>query len=316
MGKRMSNVFIGIDIAKEKFDVCVLPSEECWTSTADSEGIAHTVDRVVSLRPACLVMEATGGLEIEIAAELTSAGIPVAVMNPQQVRQFARSLGKLAKTDTIDARVLALYAQKIQPECRPLRTEEERALRDLVTRRRQLIEMRIMESNRLSKRLPRRVSRSILLLIKTIDREVKEIDREIRTRIKESPVWRVKDDLLQSIPGIGEITAALLVADLPELGRLNRRQIASLTGLAPMNRDSGTLRGRRTIIGGRGVVRAGLYMPTLAAIRNNPIIKQFRNRLLKKGKLKKIITTACMRKLLTILNAVMRDSKPWTPKLA
>ena len=307
----MEKVFIGIDIAKNTIDIHVLPSGESWTVGTTPTELAETVDRLAALKPTNIVMEATGGYEIRLAASLAAAKLPVAVVNPRQVRAFARAIGFLAKTDAIDAHVLALFAEKVQPEHRPIPTNEEQALKELLTRHRQLVDMRTAESNREQNIYSKQVSNSIKKLKKSIDRELAAIEREIDNRIKASPVWRAKDKLLQSVPGIGKTTSAMLIIALPELGQLNRRQIASLVGLAPMNRDSGSFRGRRTIVGGRSSIRAGLYMSILSAIQYNPKIKPFYNRLVDAGKLKKVAQTACMRKLLTVLNAIVRENEPW-----
>ena len=309
----MKKVFIGIDIAKDTIDISVLPSGESWTVGTTPTELPETVDRLAALKPTNIVMEATGGYETRLAASLATAGLPVAVVNPRQVRDFARALGILAKTDAIDAHVLALFAEKVQPECRPLPTDDERALKELLTRRRQLVDMRTAESNRRQHIVSKQVYESITTLIESINHELDVIEREIDNRIKASPVWRAKDKLLQSVPGIGKTTASMLIAALPELGHLNRRQIASLAGLAPMNRDSGTFRGRRMITGGRALIRAGLYMPILSAVRYNPKIKPFYDRLIAAGKLEKVAITACMRKLLTMLNAIVRENEPWHP---
>jgi transposase len=307
--RRMSNVFVGIDVAKDRCDMYVYPSAE-----QGSFGISDMKDvlvRLEALKPTMIVMEATGGLEVPVAAELVAAALPAAVVNPRQVRDFARAMGILAKTDAIDARVLALFAEKVRPESRPLPDARLRALRELVTRRQQLMEMRIMESNRRRMLRSERASASIRLLLDTIQAEIRNLDREIKKHITNSPVWQEKADLLKSVPGIGNTTPPLLVVGLPELGTLNRRQIASLAGLAPMNRDSGTLRGHRSIIGGRRMVRTALYMPTISAIRFNPLIRQFYQRLRASGKPPKVAITACMRKLLILLNAILRDNRPW-----
>lgn len=309
----MNTVFIGIDIAKDSLDIHCNPDGEHWTSAHTPSSIDKTVDRLIALKPTCIVIEATGGLEMQLAAALTTACLPVAIVNPRQVRDFARAMGRLAKTDTIDAEILALFAEKVGPECRPLPSEDEQALKDLITRRRQLVDMRTMESNRRQRIQSRQVTDSLQTHITFINNEIKEIDRKIKQFIKASPVWQAKETRLKSVPGIGDGTAAMLMAALPELGTLNRRQIAALVGLAPMNRDSGTFRGRRMIVGGRAAVRCCLYMPALSAIKCNPFIQQYYNRLIAKGKAFKVAITACMRKLLTILNAVMRDSRHWQP---
>ena len=307
----MKKVFIGIDIAKDKIDISVLPSGESWTVGTTPPELLETVDRLAALKPTNIVMEATGGYEARLAASLVTAGLPVAVVNPRQVRDLARALGILAKTDAIDAHVLALFAQKVQPECRPLPTDDEQVLKELLTRRRQLVDMRTAELNRRQQIVSKQVCESIITLIESINHELDGIECEIDNRIKASPVWRTKDKLLQSVPGIGKTTASMLIVALPELGQLNRRKIASLVGLAPMNRDSGTFRGRRMITGGRASIRAGLYMPILSAVRCNSKIKPFYDRLIAAGKLEKVALTACMRKLLTMLNAIVRENQPW-----
>ena len=307
----MKKVFIGIDIAKDKIDISVLPSGESWTVGTTPPELLETVDRLAALKPTNIVMEATGGYEARLAASLVTAGLPVAVVNPRQVRDLARALGILAKTDAIDAHVLALFAQKVQPECRPLPTDDEQVLKELLTRRRQLVDMRTAELNRRQQIVSKQVCESIITLIESINHELDGIECEIDNRIKASPVWRTKDKLLQSVPGIGKTTASMLIVALPELGQLNRRKIASLVGLAPMNRDSGTFRGRRMITGGRASIRAGLYMPILSAVRCNSKIKPFYDRLIAAGKLEKVALTACMRKLLTMLNAIVRENEPW-----
>lgn len=309
----MKKVFIGIDIAKDSIDIHVLPSGESWTIGTTQTELTKTVDRLSALKPTNIVMEATGGYESRFAALLATSGLPVAVINPRQVRDFARSMGTLAKTDAIDARVIALFAERIQPECRPIPTEDEHALKEILTRYRQLIDMRTAELNRRQQIRSKLVYKSITAIIESFNYEIGLIENEIDDRIKASPVWQTKNKLLQSVPGIGKTTASLLIATLPELGKLNRRQIASIVGLAPMNRDSGTFRGRRMITGGRAAIRAGLYMPILSAVRYNPKIKQFYDRLIAVGKLEKVALTACMRKLLTMLNAIIRENQPWTP---
>jgi len=307
----VKKVFIGIDIAKDKIDISILPSGECWTAGITPTALSETIDRLTALKPTNIVMEATGGYETRFAASLATAGLPVAIVNPRQIRDFARALGILAKTDAIDAQVIALFAEKVQPECRPLPTDDERTLKELIVRRHQLVDMRTSESNRRQQIVSQQVYESITTLIESINHQIDDIEREIDNRIKTSPVWRAKDNLLQSVPGIGKTTASMLIVALPELGTLNRRQIASLVGLAPMNRDSGMFRGRRMITGGRASIRAGLYMPILSAVRCNPKIKPFYDRLIAAGKLEKVALTACMRKLLTMLNAIVRENQPW-----
>jgi transposase len=312
----VNKVFIGIDIAKDTLDFHVKPTGESWTSKNNAKDISEAVKRLSSLKPTCIVLEATGGYEMLLAIALTAAKLPVAIVNPRQVRNFAKALSIQAKTDALDAEVLAQFADKVEPECRPMPSEESLALKELVSRRSQIIEMRAMEKNRQRLTQSKQIKRSIEAVIATLNQEIKDIDSEIKKRIKASPVWRAKDKLLKSVPGIGDKTAAMLVASLQELGNLSRRKIASLVGLAPINRDSGKWRGRRMISGGRSSVRSELYMPTLSAIRFNPLIKKFYDRLICAGKPPKVAITACMRKLLIILNAVMRESRPWQPTYA
>lgn len=307
----MQKIFIGIDIAKDTIDISVLPSGDNWSVGTTPAELSETVDRLVALKPTNIVMEATGGYETRLAALLITTGLPVAVVNPRQVRDFGRALGILAKTDAIDAHLIALFAEKVQPECRPIPTDDERALKELLIRRRQLVDMRTAELNRQKQTNSQQVYNSITQLIDFINHDLDTIEHEIDKRIKASPVWRAKEKLLQSVPGIGKVTASMLIVTLPELGQLNRRQIASLVGLAPMNRDSGTFRGRRMITGGRASIRSGLYMPILSAVRYNPKIKQFYDRLIDAGKLEKVALTASMRKLLTMLNAIIRENQPW-----
>lgn len=303
--------FIGIDIAKKSFECHVLPSNERWRASVSDA--AKTVARIHALSPDGIVLEATGGLEIPLAAELSAAGLPVSVVNPKQVRDFARAMGILAKTDAIDARVLALFAERVRPEPRPLRDEDAQIFKDLVTRRRQLVAMRTMELNRRHQTSDPAVCASIDTVLDTFDREIARLDRDLKDRVHVSPVWRAKETLLKTTPGIGDTTAASLLALIPELGTLNRHTSAALTGAAPMNQDSGTLRGKRTIRGGRPAVRSVLYMACLSAIRYNPVIAAFYQRLRAAGKPFKVAITACMRKLITILNAMLRDNRAWAP---
>ena len=311
----MSHVFVGIDVAQGHLDVHVLPTAEAFASANDPAGVAALVQRLQELRPALIVLEATGGYESLVAAELAAADLPVAVVNPRQPRELARALGILAKTDQIDARTLALFAEKIQPRCQTPRDERELRLKALVTRRRQLVVMRTAELNR-RPQAGVEVRKSIDKVVKLLNRQIEELEHDIDGTIRHMPLWREKDDLLQSVPGVGPGTAHMLLAALPELGTLNRRQIASLVGLAPFNRDSGKLRGQRTICGGRRDVRATLYMAALAASRFNPPIRIFYKRLLAAGKKKKVALTACMRKLLVILNALLRTRQQWQPQNA
>jgi len=311
----MSHVFVGIDVAEDHLDVHVLPSGEAFASSNDPAGVASLVQRLQAVRPALIVLEATGGYESLVAAELAAADLPVAVVNPRQPRELARALGILAKTDTIDARTLALFAEKVQPRCQTPRSERERRLKALVTRRHQLVAMRTAELNRRALAKDE-VRKSINKVVKLLNRQIEELEHDIDGTIRHMPQWREKDDLLQSVPGVGPGTARMLLAALPELGTLNRRQIASLVGLAPFNRDSGQWRGQRTIWGGRANVRATLYMATLAAVRFNPVLRVFYQRLRAAGKKAKVALTASKRKLLVILNALLRTQQKWQPRNA
>lgn len=307
---------VGIDVAKSELLVATVPSTEIWAVTNDEAGVQALVARLSELRPERVVLEATGGYEVLCVAALVAAALPVVVVNPRQVRDFARSTGQLAKTDSIDATVLAQFAERIQPAVRVLPDEDLRGFAALIARRRQLLEMRQAERNRLGLVMghgQRQVKQSLKKHIAFLDRELGIADRELEQLVRHSPVWRERDDLLQSVPGIGPIVARTLLAELPELGRLNRRAIAKLVGIAPMNRDSGTYRGHRTVQGGRAPVRAAMYMATLAATRYNVVIRAFYRRLVAKGKPKKVAVIACMRKLLTILNELLRTHRHWAP---
>jgi len=304
-------MFIGIDVAKDRLDAHVRPGGEAFAVARDGEGVAALVERLKESGPQLIVLEATGGFEQVVAAGLAGAGLPVVVVNPRQIRDFARALGRLAKTDRIDAEVIALFAERVRPELRPLPDDQARELDELVTRRRQVIEMMVAEGNRARRLTSRRLQKRIARHQAVLQKELTEIERELDDTIRKSPIWRETEDLLKSVPGIGNATARTLIAELPELGSLDRRKIAALVGLAPFNRDSGTLRGRRMIAGGRAPVRAALYMAALVASRRNPVIRAFYQRLLAAGKPKKLALTACMRKLLTILNAIVRDRSPW-----
>jgi transposase len=261
------------------------------------------------LAPALVVLEATGGFEITVAAALASANLPVAVVNPRQIRDFARATGRLAKTDALDAEAIARFAERIRPEPRQLADAESLSLGELVARRRQVVEMIGMETNRQHQARNPRVQRMLKATLKTLSAQLAELDHEIDDTVRRSPIWRAADDLLTSVPGIGDVTAHTLIADLPELGQLDRRRVAALVGVAPINRDSGQMRGKRTIAGGRADVRNALYMATLAAIRWNPVINKHYHGLV--GRPKKVALVACMRRLLGILNAIMRTKTPW-----
>ena len=289
--------------------------ELVWQVGNDAAGIGALRERLVAVRPERVVLEATGGLERAVAAELGAAGLPVVVVNPRQVRDFARATGRLAKTDVIDAGLLARFGEVIQPDVRPLPDAHMQELRGLVVRRRQVVDMLTMERNRVPQ-ATRGVRRHVQRHIAVLQRQLAVLNRELARLLQASPVWRARDKLLRSVPGVGNVTASLLVAELPELGRLNRKQIAALVGVAPHNRDSGSYRGKRSVWGGRAPVRASLYMATLVATRHNAVIKSFYARLCEAGKPKKVALTACMRKLLTILNSMMCTQSEWKPTTA
>lgn len=310
MGSTSEPVFVGIDVAKASLEVAVWGAGETWTVANDDEGIRVLVERMQGISPTIIAIEATGGLEVPAVAGMGCAGLPVAVVNPKRVRDFARSTGQLAKTDKLDAKVLAHFAQAVQPQVRPLRTEEEETLAALVTRRRQVIEMIVAESNRLCTVRPC-VRERIEKHLEWLREELKALEDEIGAFIEGCSLWKDKEELLRSVPGVGETTAATLLAQLPELGDLNGRQIAALVGVAPVNKDSGKKRGKRRVFGGRATVRRAMYMAALSAIRFNPVIRAFYERLVARGKEKKVAITACMRKLLVILNAIIRNGEPW-----
>ena len=310
-----SEVFVGIDVSKASLDVGVLPQAPGWTTSNDAAGRRDRVARPQALAPTLIVLEATGGDEVTVTAMLAAAGLPVVVVNPRQVRAFAKATGKLAKTDRLDAEVLALFADRLRPPVRPLKEAQHRELEALFHRRHQRVEMLTLERHRLSLAAPAvRKDRKAHLTGRV--KRLKDVDGELNTRIQDSPVWREKEDLLQSAPGIGPVASVALLAPLPELGTLNRRQISALVGVAPLNHDSGKFKGQRPVWGGRAQVRAVLYMATLAAIRCNPSIKAFYQRLRAAGKKPKVAIVACRRKLLTILNAMLKAKTPWCDKLA
>lgn len=313
-----AEVVVGIDVAKAALDVAVRPSGEQRHLSHDAAGIAELVGWLQSLRPQpqLLVLEATGGYEAPLVAELGVTGLPVAVVNPRQVRDFARATGRLAKTDRLDAQVLAHFGQAVRPTPRPLPTEEAQALAALVERRRQVVAMRTAEENRLGATRVAAVRARIQAHLAWLEADLRDIDDDLRQRLRASPLWREQDDLLQSVPGIGPILSLTLLAELPELGRLSHGQIAALVGVAPLNRDSGTLRGRRAVWGGRRAVRTTLYMGTLRATRCNPAIRAFYERLLAAGKAKKVALVACMHKLLMILNAMVKHHTSWQAQAA
>lgn len=304
-------IYVGVDISKDRLDVHVRPSGQAFAVSRDGAGVDHLVDRLRALAPFLIVLEATGGFEITVAAALAGAGLPLAVVNPQQIRDFARATGRLAKTDALDAQIIALFAERVRPEPRPISDAETLMLAELTARRRQIVEMIGMEGNRQRQARDPRVRSSITATLKILATQLSGLDRDIDGTVKGSPVWRAMDDLLTSVPGVGEVTARTLIAGLPELGQLDRRRIAALVGVAPVNRDSGQMRGRRSVAGGRGDVRSVLFMATLVAARWNPVIRLHYQALVARGRPKKVALVTCMRRLLTILNAMVRTKTAW-----
>jgi transposase len=302
-------VFVGIDVAKTSLDIAARPGER-WQLANEEAAYPLLLARLRSLAPTLVVLEATGGFEHAVVAALAAAGLPVVVANPRQVRDFARATGQLAKTDAIDAQLLALFAERVRPTPRPLPDAAAQALDAVLTRRRQLLEMLTAERNRLGLARPP-VARRIRTHIRWLERELADVDRDLGRLIEQSPLWRTQDDLLQSVPGVGPVVSRTLLGELPELGRLTHKQIAALVGVAPLARDSGTLRGRRLVWGGRASERAVLYMGALVATRWNPVIRAFYQRLRAAGKPPKVALVACMRKLLIILNAMARTGTSW-----
>jgi transposase len=303
-------VFVGVDVAKTELVTGLRPTGEVWTVSNDETGIQELLQRLRPRDPVLVVIEATGGYERGVVAALAAAGIPLVVANPRQVRDFARSTGQLAKTDRIDAQVLALFAERVRPEPRPLPDEATRTLTALLARRRQILEMLTAERNRLEHAVPA-VRRDLIQHIRWLERRLRDVDHDLDRTVQSSPIWRAKENLLRSLPGVGPVTSRTLIGSLPELGFLNRKQIAALVGVAPLARDSGTLKGKRLVWGGRAPVRAALYMAALVASRRNPALRAFYARLVAAGKPKKLALTACMRKLLTILNAMVKTNSAW-----
>ncbi|TBA26516.1 IS110 family RNA-guided transposase [Rhizobium ruizarguesonis] len=304
-------IVVGIDVSKERLDVAILPQGEVFAVGNDHAGIDELVERLKGIGVDAIALEATGGYEMLAVAGLSSAGLTVLVVNPAQVRAYAHAIGRRAKTDPIDAAVIAAFVLATKPEVRPLRDAETQALSELVARRRQIVQMVVAEENRLRMALAKQAQKSIKRLLKALRRELESLDADLDSHIRKSPVWRVREALLTSVPGVGATTARTLLAELPELGSLDRRQIASLAGLAPWTRQSGKWKGKSFIGGGRGKVRAVLFMAALVASRYNPDLKAFRDRLVAAGKPKIVAIVATMRKLLTILNAIIRDGRPW-----
>ena len=303
--------FVGIDVAKDRLDVHLRPSGEAFAVGRDAAGLAALVERLAELEPTLVVLEATGGFEVTVAAALSAAQLPLAVVNPRQIRDFARAIGRLAKTDRLDAEAIARFAEAIRPEPRPLPDAAARVLGELVARRRQIVEMIGSESQRRRQLRDPRLVRRLDAHLAWLQKELSEIEADLDHAVRGSAAWRATEDLLASVPGIGKTSARTLIAELPELGLLDRRRIASLVGVAPVNRDSGTFRGRRMVLGGRASVRKALYMPTLTAIRRNPAIRALYARLIARGKPAKVAITAAMRKLLVILNAILKSQTPW-----
>lgn len=312
----MDGIFVGLDVSKDAVDGHVQPTGECFVAGTDEAALATVVERVRAVAPTLVVLEATGGYEIPVAAALATAGLPVAVVNPRQIRDFARATGQLAKTDALDARVIARFAEAVQPPVRPLPSAQAQALSELLARRRQVVDMLGAELNRQRQARAAQLQHRIARHVAWLRRALAELDRDIAQLIRSSPVWRDKENVLTSMPGIGDVTAHALIADLPELGQLDRRRIAALVGIAPFNRDSGQWRGRRMIGGGRPAVRRALYMATIVAIQYNPAIAAGYQRLVRGGRPKKVALIAAMRKVLTTLNAMLRDQRPWQSQIA
>jgi transposase len=308
-------IFVGIDVAKQDLAIHLRPSDEHFSVTNDERGVRKLVTRLSELRPELIVLEATGGLEILSVSLLAADSLPVVVVNPRQIRHYAKATGELSKTDRIDARIIALFAERVRPEVRAIPDEEARELDALIGRRRQILAMLQAEKNRLTQLIflpgKQQVRKSIKKHISFLERELHLAESDVEDAVRKSPLWRERDDLLQSVPGVGRVLSFTLLSDLPELGRLSRREIAKLVGVAPLSWDSGTLRGHRFIQGGRQSVRRALYMGALVATRYNPVIRAFYQRLLEAGKPKKVALVACMRKLLTILNTMVRKGERW-----
>ena len=310
MGRERPSV--GIDVSKAALDLSLHPSGKSWQAEHSPAGISALAEELNALEPAVVVVEATGGLETSLAMALGAAGLPVTVVNPRQVRDFARATGRLAKTDKLDAQVLAQFGAAVQPPVRPLPDEARLELRALVARRQQLLEMITAEKNRMRRTTPG-VRQRIQVHVQWLQAQLKELDRDQGDFLRSSPLWQEEVKLLQSVPGVGPIVTATLIARLPELGSLNRKEVAALVGVAPFNRDSGTLRGKRTVWGGRGPLRTALYMATLSANQHNPVLREFYQRLCAAGKPKKVALTACLRKLLVILNYMVKHHRSWNP---
>jgi len=304
-------MFAGIDVAQDRLDVALRPSGVSFVVTRDSAGLETLVARLREIEPELVALEATGGFETVVAAALAAAGLPLAVVNPRQIRDFARATGKLAKTDALDAAAIAHFAEAVRPPVRAVPSAQAQALGELVARRRQLIEMMTAERNRRRQLTVQRLLKGIDRVLAALQAQLSELEQDIDDAIRGTPAWREKEDLLVSVPGIGSKIARTLIAELPELGQLGRREVAALVGVAPFNRDSGAWRGRRSIAGGRAVVRSALYMSVLVSIRRKLPLYAVYLRLRAAGKPGKVAIVACMRKLIIILNAILRDKKPW-----
>jgi transposase len=309
----MDAVFVGIDVSKERLDVHVRPGGQAFAVTRDGKGLHELVEQLRGVNPSLIAVEATGGYVTIVAAAIAGAQLPLAVVNPAQVRHFAQAVGKRAKTDPIDAAVIARFAEAVKPEPRGLPDEAARLLAELVGRRTQIIEMLVAERQREKRASAERVRKSLSRHIRMLEKELPEVDRDIDTMVRGSPVWREKENLLVTFPGVAQTITRGVLADLPELGRLTRREIASLAGIAPVTRQSGKWKGKSMIAGGRPAVRSALYMAALSAIRCNPVMREFYQRLLARGKPKMVALIAVARKILTILNAMIRDNRPWQP---
>mgnify|MGYP001604625937 CR=1 FL=1 len=307
----MSEVFIGVDVSKDQLDVHVLPAGVAFAVARTPAGLSALIEQIRPHAPYLVAFEATGGLESVVVAALAGAGLPVVAINPRQIRDFARATGKLAKTDALDAAAIARFAEAVRPEPRAVLSEDAKALSELVTRRRQVIEMTVAERNRRRLVAAKPVLKSIDRIIAALEKQLADLDHDIGQRVRDTPAWREKEELLKSVPGVGDQTARTLIAALPELGELDRRQIAALVGVAPINRDSGKLRGRRMIAGGRADVRSALYMAALVGVRANPVLRAYYARLRQAGKRPKVALVAATRKLLTILNAMLKTKTAW-----
>jgi len=312
----MDAIVVGIDVSKERLDVAVRPTGETFVVSRDAEGLDALIAKLTPLAPVAVAVEATGGYETVVAASLAAAGLAVVVVNPAQVRSFAQALGKRAKTDPLDAGVIAHFVEATRPQIRPLPDEETRLLADLVARRRQIVAMIVAERQRQKRLTNRRLQKSIARLLAALQKELSSLERDIDETVRGSPAWREKEDLLASVPGVGKTIARTLIAELPELGTLDRRKVAALVGLAPWTRQSGKWKGKSFIGGGRADVRSVLFLGAMVAARRNPDLKAFRDRLVAAGKPKLVALVATARKLLTILNAILRDQKPWRQQTA